>query len=323
MPTSHDHSQQKSENQSTYVISSKQQKAEILRLTEQDHIVTRGMGGVLAEQTDPTAFQHILDVACGPGSWIIETAQMYPTTSLVGIDISQRMIEYARSQAEARHLTNRVEFHVMDVLHPLALPDASFDLVNLRLGISFIRTWDWPNLLSELLRITRPGGIIRITDSEIITQSNSPSLTRLQEMGVCAFFRAGHLFAQESTGLVAHLRHLFTQYGIQHIQEKAHPLKFQAGTAEGQAYCEDMWRIYQSISPFLQKWGCYDHEYDAIYQQARREMQQPDFHVTWNLLTVWGRKPDGDSLKLPKRLIDIIPVNRCVDPNEDFIITSF
>lgn len=43
--------------------------------------------------------------------------------------------------------------------------------------------------------------------------------------------------------------------------------------------------------PILQKWGCYDQRYDAIYQQARHEMQQADFHVTWNLLTVWGRKP--------------------------------
>ena len=291
MPTPHDHSQPKNENQSTYVIYDKQQKNEILRLTEQDHVVTRGTGGVLAEQADPAAFHHILDVACGPGSWLMEVAQTYPTTSLVGIDISQRMIEYARSQVEDKHLIDRVEFHVMDVLRPLAFPDASFDLVNLRLGVSFIRTWDWPNLFSELLRVTRPGGIIRITDSEIITQSNSPSLTRLQEMGVCAFFRAGHLFAQESTGLIAHLEPLFIRYGMQQVQTKPHALQFQSGTAEGQAYCEDMWRGYQSLIPFLQKWGCYDPQYDTIYHQARHEMQQPDFRATWNLLTIWGKKP--------------------------------
>ncbi len=298
MPTPHDHGPHKNENQSTYFVYNKQQKDELIRLTHQDHIVTKAMGGALAEQADPAAFHRILDVACGPGGWIMEAAQMYPTMSLVGIDISQRMIEYARSQAES--VANRVEFHVMDaLLYPLAFPDASFDLVNLRLGVSFLRTWDWPNLFSELLRITRPGGIIRVTDSEVITQSNSPSLTRLQEMAVCAFFGAGHLFAQESTGLIAHLKPLFTRYGMRQVQEKAHALKFQARTAEGQAYCEDMWRIYQSICPFLQKWGCYDQNYDAIYQQARHEMQQPDFHVTWNLLTVWGRKPGEDVVDLP------------------------
>lgn len=298
MPTSHNHNQHGTENQSTYFVYNKQNRDEIDRLIHQDHIVTKTMGGVLPEQVDPSAFHRILDVACGPGSWIMEAARVYPTMSLVGIDINQRMMNYARSQAEAEGIANRVEFHVMDALHPLALPDASFDLVNLRFGVSFVRTWDWPNLFSELLRITRPGGIIRITDSEIITQSNSPALTRLQEMAICAFFRAGHLFAQESAGLIAHLEPLFTRYGMQQIQAKPHALQFQFGTAEGQAYCEDMWRIYQSISPFLQKWGCYDQQYDAIYQQARHEMQQPGFHVTWNLLTVSGRKPGEDSLNL-------------------------
>lgn len=29
-------------------------------------------------------------------------------------------------------------------------------------------------------------------------------------------------------------------------------------------------------------------DYDAIYQQALKEMQQSDFYVTWNFLTAWG-----------------------------------
>ncbi len=40
--------------------------------------------------------------------------------------------------------------------------------------------------------------------------------------------------------------------------------------------------------PFLQKWGCLSQDYDAICRQALEEMQQSDFHVIWNLLTVWG-----------------------------------
>jgi len=127
---------------------------------------------------------------------------------------------------------------------------------------------------------------------------SSPSKMILLHFNI-SFFRAGHLFAQESTGLVGHLEPLFTRYSMQQVQTKTFALQFQAGTAEGQAYREDMQRIYQALSPFLQKWGCYDQEYDAIYQQARREMQQPDFHVTWNLLTAWGRKPDGDSPDIP------------------------
>src|SRR5260370_26305993 len=125
-------------------------------LPSQDRMTTIMMGGVLAEQADPTVLRRVLDVACGTGGWIIEAAQTYPEMSLVGIDINQHLIEYARAQAAAHHVDDRVKFHVMDVLSILDFPEASFDLVNLRFAISFVRTWDWPILLKQLLRIVRP-----------------------------------------------------------------------------------------------------------------------------------------------------------------------
>jgi ubiquinone/menaquinone biosynthesis C-methylase UbiE len=221
----------------------------------------------------------------------MEAAQTYPTMSLVGIDISQRMIEYARIQAEAYQVNDRVEFHVMDALRTLEFPAASFDLVNQRLGVSFLRTWDWPKLLIELLRVARQGGVVRITDSDVVAPSNSPALTRLFEMFQCALYRAGHLFTQDSTGLIDHLARLLDQYGCEQVQTKAHAMEYRAGTPEGEAYSEDLKLMFQTTRPFIQKWNCASQDYDAVYQQALKEMRQPDFHATWNLLTAWGNKP--------------------------------
>jgi len=179
----------------------------------------------------------------------------------------------------------------MDVLHTLEFPTAFFDLVNLRFGVSFLRTWDWLKLLSELLRVTRPGGVVRVTECEIGSQSNSPALMRLDEMIRCAFYRAGHLFTEETTGVTDHLARLLDQYRCQQVQTKAYAMEYRAGTVEGEAYCEDMTLLFQTTRPFIQKWGCAGQDYDAIYQQALKEMRQPDFHATWNLLTAWGSKP--------------------------------
>jgi len=140
----------------TYFVEDQQDKAELLRLADQDRLVTASMGGVLLEQADPSAFRRVLDVACGPGGWVIQAAQTCPEMSLVGIDINRRMISYARAQAAAHRVDDRVEFSVMDALRPLEFADASFDLINLRFAISFVRTWDWPRLLGELLRVVRP-----------------------------------------------------------------------------------------------------------------------------------------------------------------------
>src|SRR6266571_148641 len=150
-------------------------KEELVRLVTQDWLVTASMGGVLAEQTTPSAFADVLDVACGSGGWVIEAAQTYPEMTLVGIDLNPRMIDYARAQAAAQHVDDRIELHVMDALGVLDFPDASFDLVNLRFALSFVRTWDWPRLLREFLRVVRPGGVVRLTDEEVIQQSTSPA----------------------------------------------------------------------------------------------------------------------------------------------------
>jgi hypothetical protein len=50
--------------------------------------------------------------------------------------------------------------------------------------------------------------------------------------------------------------------------------------------------------PFSRKWSRVPDDYEAIYQQALSEMQQPDFVATWSLLTVWGNKPRSKSPQL-------------------------
>ncbi len=281
---------QKKEQPSTYFVQDRQNEHELKRLTIQDHLVTTSMGGVLPEQTDPAAFRRVLDVGCGIGGWIIEAAQTYPEMSLIGVDISNRMIDYAREQARVQNVAARVEFLVMDALLMLEFPTGFFDLVNMRLGGSFLRTWEWPKLFSEALRVARSGGVIRFTETEVVHYSNSPAFMQFFEMFQCALYRSGHLFTEESGGIVKHLEQLFIQHGVQQVQTKAHSLQYHAGTAEGQAYIETSRNMFQAIRPFLQKWGCISKDYDAITQQALREMEQPDFHVTWNLLTAWGKK---------------------------------
>src|SRR5437879_2747966 len=86
----------------TYFVQDRSSLDELTRLDIQDQMLTAGMGGVLAEQAAPTSFRRVLDVGCGTGGWLIETAKTYPSISmLVGVDASKRMIEYAREQAKA------------------------------------------------------------------------------------------------------------------------------------------------------------------------------------------------------------------------------
>lgn len=279
-------SPQKQPYSGTYFVHDQQNEDELHRLIDQDRFVTASMGGVLSEQADPTAFRRVLDVACGSGGWVIEAAQRYPEMSLMGIDINQHYLAHARTQAEAQHVDDRVEFRAMDALGILDFPDASFDLVNLRFAISFVRTWNWPRMLREMLRILRPGGVIRLTDEEVIHRSTSQGAMQFCEMLLCALYRSGHLFAQESSGLTAHLAPLLRDVGCQNVQTKTYTLPFRAGTPEGLAYAKDGEYLLRTFRPFLQKWGCMSKDYD--YQQTLAEIRHPDFSATWHLLTAWG-----------------------------------
>ncbi len=281
----------KSDSASTYVMYQNKKKTELLRLTLQSHMITTAMGGVLSEQSDAGIFRHVLDVGCGTGGWMLEAAETYPEMNLVGIDINPLMIDYSRTQAKTQGLENRVEFHVMDALKKLEFPENSFDLVNLRFGASFVRTWEWPNLLLEMQRVVRPGGIIRLTDCEIGTYGTSQATSQLHEVLLHAFYKAGHLFTEETTGITGHLAELLTKSWCEEVQVKSYPLEFRAGTPEGEAFKEDMEYVFQMTRPFVQKWGGIPENYDTLYRQSHKDMEQADFFAIWPHLTAWGRKP--------------------------------
>ena len=282
---------QKRERPSTYVVQDRQNQQELQRLTMQDQLATSVMGGVLPEQPGMTTIHRILDVGCATGGWAIEAAKAYPHVSVVGIDISNAMIEYARTQAAEQQVADRVEFRVMDALQMLEFPDDYFDLVNMRLGIGWVRTWSWPKLISEMLRVTCTEGVIRLTESDN-SQPNSPMLTRWNDMLIRSLYQAGNLFEREANGLTAHLAPLLKQYGAHNVQTRTYSMEYQGGTSQGQAFCDDVSHAMKTSKLFLQKWGGIPTDYDAICEQAAQEMQQPDFRVIWNILTAWGTKPE-------------------------------
>ena len=282
-------SEPRRQHSSTYFVQDRSSHEERKRLALQDQMLTTGMGGVLPEQAQPSSFQRVLDVGCGTGAWLIETAKAYPSIDLlIGVDVSGKMVEHARAHASEAGVSERVEFHTMDALRMLEFPDRFFDLVNQRAGASYLRTWDWPKLLQEYQRVTRPGGVARVTEFDLTPTSTSPALTRLCDLLVQALSQAGHLFACESTGVTCELARLLDRHGFQQVQTHAWTLSYRTGTEPWQGLCEDVRLGFKTLAPFLRKWTRVPDDYEAIYQQALAEMQQPDFVGTGRLLTAWG-----------------------------------
>ncbi len=276
----------------TYVVQDRSNTQEMARLLIQDRMLTSGMGGVLPEQPNPASLHSILDIGCGTGGWLLETASTYPTISrLVGIDVSKLMLDHARAEAQTQQLADRVEFHVMDVLRMLEFPEASFDLVNIRLGLSYVRTWDWHKLLEEFQRVALTDGVMRITEADVI-ESNSPALTRICAIGLQSLYQAGHFFRPENDGLTSGLADVLRQHGLQDVQTRAHLLEYRASDVPTwQPFYDNIAHMYRTFLPFFRKWTRVPADYETLYQQALQEIQQPDFVAVWKYVTIWGRKP--------------------------------
>ncbi len=279
------------EHPSTYFVQDRSNEAELARLQVQDQMFTISMGGVLPEQPDSLRLQRVLDVGCGTGDWLIKVAQAYPDIeTLIGVDISGLMVQYARAQAETQGVSGCVEFHVMDALRMLEFPNSFFDLVNQRLGDSYLRTWDWTKLLQEYQRVLRPGGVIRITEYDVLPASSSPAYTRFTQIFAQAFYQAGHLFTPQGDGETSQIVHLLKQCGLQQVQTRIYVLEYRAGTPEGQSWQENGAHFLRTIVPFLRKWGQVPDDYEVLYQQALEEMHRPDFVTTLRLCTAWGTR---------------------------------
>ena len=276
----------------TYFVQAKKRKGkkeEIARIEIEGQMSDAAMKMPLAEQPDPTIFHQVLDVACGGGGWAIEAALAYPQMRLIGVDINQAIIEMACTQVETRQLADRVSFQVMDALAPLEFTNESFDLVNMRMASTFLRTWEWPELLLELLRVLRPGGVIRVTELEIIRDTSSQALIRCGEQLECALYRAGHHYEEDYRSITTHLPRLLSNHGWRDVQTRVYTIEYQAGTPEGQAFYAYLTRLH-SLRPFLEKWGCRPDGFEKVYYQALDDVQQSDFYAIQNLVTVWGVK---------------------------------
>jgi ubiquinone/menaquinone biosynthesis C-methylase UbiE len=115
---------------------------------------TRLLDLVRRRQGDP-ARVRALDVGCGEG--VFDSLIAGKLGSLEGADVSAAMVE------EARGKNPGVEYNVADA-RSLPSPDGAFDLVFAICVLHHVRPPDRDAVVSELRRVTRPGGLVVVME---------------------------------------------------------------------------------------------------------------------------------------------------------------
>ncbi len=275
----------------TYVMDP-ESATEMTRLLYQDRLLTQELGGLFPENPDLSGVRDMLDIACGPGGWVLDVAFQYPEKQVTGIDISKTMVMYAQAQAKARGLDN-AEFLVMDVLKPLEFDDNSFDLVNGRLLFGFMPASSWPKVVQECMRILRPGGLLRLTEGEI-GLTNSPASEKGSYLFTQMMKRTGMSFSPDGRqlGLTPMMPRLLREAGFEQVQKKAYAVDYSAGTPNHESHFQNIMIGTKLVQPFMTRLGLVSQEEaEETYQQTLIEMMQDSFVGLWYYLTVSGRKP--------------------------------
>ena len=103
---------------------------------------------------------RILDIATGTGDVAIALARLNPE-KIVGIDISERMLEIARRKVSEKGMEKIISFKQSDA-ERIPFSDGSFDAVTVAFGVRNYE--DLSKGLSEMKRVLRLGGTMMILE---------------------------------------------------------------------------------------------------------------------------------------------------------------
>lgn len=147
--------------------------------------ITKHVGGIeatneLLARCHIADAREVLNVGCGIGVTSAYIAKKY-RCHVVGVDLSQAMIEWSRIRAREERVESEVELRVADI-QELPFEADRFDVVVVESVLAFVE--DKARGVRECVRVTKPGGYVGLNES-CWTEEPSPALVALvrRELG--------------------------------------------------------------------------------------------------------------------------------------------
>ncbi|TDP94784.1 methyltransferase family protein [Labedaea rhizosphaerae] len=119
----------------------------------------------MIERAGLTAGQRVLDIGCGTGNLLRATATRRPDVELSGLDPDPKALARARRKVKKARLER-------GFAQELPYPDDSFDRVFSSLMLHHLDTKSKDEMLAEVRRVLRPGGVFVLADIKVDQHSH-------------------------------------------------------------------------------------------------------------------------------------------------------
>jgi len=233
----------------------------------------------------------ILDVACGTGTWGRQMAAEFKRAQVVGFDVNVEQVRTVEERlARIDRLPSNFQFLQANALQPFPFETATFDFTHGRLLAPFLPRERWPEVIAEMLRVTKPGGYIELVDFESHgALSTSQALMRLWELSAKAFEQRG-LYPGAGAALAGLLR----QGGLQRVQERQFLIgegrqatrQQRLQKANTLAGLSDLGKFLTQVVKLLPQ-----EEFDYLLDRAKAELADPQARIVTPFNFAFGMKP--------------------------------
>jgi ubiquinone/menaquinone biosynthesis C-methylase UbiE len=222
-----------------------------------------------------------IDVGCGIGLLTMLMHEISGRAKTVGVDGSLARIESARSRVSP--VASGIEFENADA-DALPMDAASFDFAWSRFLFEYLP--DPSSALTEMIRVTRPGGIVAVADLDAQLMNFHPQSASIRN----GMQEALHLLAQDGFDpwIGRKLYAMFKSRGMQQVKATVVPYQTYCGGLPSEA--QDNWR--RKLDGATARLSAIDPEghWDEFAAQVMSEMLRDDCFYYSTLIVVTGVK---------------------------------
>ncbi|CAM0134954.1 unnamed protein product [Umbelopsis sp. WA50703] len=228
------------DEKSSYVLPKDDREKD--RLHEQHFLLKEKFGGnlLMPEVTGPLFEKelNVLDVGCGPATWLLELSTEYPSSQFYGVDIADVF-------PEAIHPPN-LKLQIANILDKSFPYDVKFDFVQMRLFAVALRENEWKIAFQNIHDKLNSGGLFQALEICPLLETSDPDMQ----------FLRGHLGdlmrkKQQNPDMAGQLETVMEETNFEVIYKKRFDLPLGHGTQADIRTGDVYKQVLLGMAPFM------------------------------------------------------------------------